>query len=519
VEACATGPVCNDTGTNQPDGTACGAGETCNAGTCVPSRTVVGTRDAYFWPDAVTTPATTAAPDVRLPVAATIQAVVSASGTVRTYPGTFASDGSGTYSIPNVPTGSYWLTLVDGGGVVHAVETPSTTVDLGYDVLGRVDETPATLPTPVTLAVANLDPWDPTGDQLQLTAANANVWDLAVSPLGLSAGTTDTTGLAPLDWSVGASGALDLLEAADVLYVHQLASASVTLGAGAYAYQFVDKWASVTGIAMTNGLPATLTATLATPATTSALAIDWRTTQFEALLPLLGPGTASATSSHLLAVGANAHPLASPAPQASGVPTLFLLQLPAGTGDVAAATPPSYGHFLDALWNEWRDVEFRTQVSYLATGAGTAFVEIASVGQREAMSGPPAATLAPALGPVQAPLVAGSSAIVAAGVTIAGATSTPILSWSAPAVGAPTSYTVTIYRLGLSGSATTSTEVGTWVTPNLSVPVPANVLVAGSTYYARITANARAADGFATAPARFPNVGAWASILTSPFTP
>ncbi len=520
VEACATGPVCTDTGTNQPDGTACGAGQSCNAGTCVPSQTVAGTRYAYFWPDAVSTPTPTAAPDVQLPIHATIQAIVSASGTVRAYPGTFAADGSGTFSIPNVPTGSYWLTLVDGSGVVHAVETPSTTVDLGYDLLGRIDATPATLPTAITLVLTNLDPWDPTGNQLQLTAANANVWDLAIPPLGLPVGATDTTGLAPLDWSVGTSGALDLLESADVLYLHQLASASVTLGAGSYAYAYADKWASLSGIAMTNGLPATFTAALATPATTSALAIDWRTTQFEAMVAQLGPGTSTASAAHLLAVGANAHPLAFPAPQASaGAPTLFLLQLPTGTGDVTAATPPAYGHFLDPLWNEWRDVEFRAQVSYLATGASTAFVEVASVGQREAMSGPPAATLAPALGPVQAPLVAGSGAIAAAGVTLAGATTTPTISWTAPAVGSPTSYTVTIYLLGLSGTGTTSTEVGTWVTPNLSVPVPAGLLAAGSTYYARITANARAADGFATAPQRFPNVGSWASILTSPFTP
>jgi hypothetical protein len=344
---------------------------------------------------------------------------------------------------------------------------------------------------------------------------------LAISPSSVPAGTTDITGMGlQVNWAAGTLGALNLLETGDVVYLHQLVNASIALGTGSYAYQFADKAVSLTGIALTDGLPATVTAALAAPATTSALAIDWRTSQFEAFLPLLGPGTTAGSSSHLLTVGASAHPLSSPAPQpAAGFPTLFSLPLPAGTGDVTAATPPSYGHFLDALWNEWRDVEFRSQVSYLASGASTALVETASVGQREAISGPPAAILAPALGPVRSPLIAGASAIAGAGVTLAAGTTTPVFSWTAPGVGTPTRYTLTLYRLGVSGTTTTSTLVGTWVTPNPSVPIPANVLAAGSVYYARITANAFAADGFASAPLRSPNVGAWSTVLTSPFTP
>jgi hypothetical protein len=119
------------------------------------------------------------------------------------------------------------------------------------------------------------------------------------------------------------------------------------------------------------------------------------------------------------------------------------------------------------------------------------------------------------VGPVQSPLVGGSPALGA----IAPTGLTPVISWSPPAGSVPTSYRVTIHRLGNDLGATRSTPVASWLVAGTSVQVPSGVLQAGGEYYAEIAAQLRDAERFDVAPERAPRSRSHATTLTSPFSP
>jgi len=514
---CSSGtPVCTDR-TFKPDGTSCGTGLTCNAGTCVASRTVTGTRLVTYWPDAGAQPGV-AAPDVAV---AHVNAIVPAGGV--SYAGTFTAGGS--FSIPNVPTGNYVLQFVDANGMMTFVDTSASTIDLGYDALGRSGLVRSTDSTPVTFNLSGFTTWS-AGDQIQITASNADVWD-SLNTGAVVAGATTATMLE--DWfaSNAARSPLNLLAAADGLYVHQLHTGSFTIGTTPHSYQAATNATSpaLTGIALTDKTAATITPTLAPAAQTGNITVNWSLSQFEPFLTKMNPLATTDPSAHSLVVGANAFSLTAAGPVAHATPCLFSLRVPRLTVDLNYATPLSYGHFTTSItppWNEWRGVEFTGHVSYTAPGALTALDERVSVGRREPMSPAPPTPIVPTLGPVLSPTLTSTAGLANnAFSTLTGMGLTPSISWAAPATGVPTSYTVDIIRLYVPAATTVSAgvRVASWSTSNTGIALPPGVLTAGNTYYARITANLVSPDAFSTAPFRKVNVYAWASTLTGTFAP
>ena len=512
---CGSGaPVCTDR-TFQPDGTSCGVGLTCNAAICVASRAVTGARLVTYWPD--TGAQAIAAPDV---AGAQVKAIASAGGV--TYAGTFALDGS--FSIPNVPTGNYLLRL-DANGVRTFVDASSSNIDLGYDALGRAGLVPATGATPVSVNVSGLTAWS-AGDQIQITSSNADVWDV-LNPGTVLVGATSVSALEDWFLSNATRRPLNLLAAADGLYLHQLHANSFSILSTPYSYLAASNTTSpaITGTTLTDKTAATISAALLAAAQTGSVTVNWSLSQFEPFLLQMNPLATTDATAHSLVVGANAFPLAAAGPVAHGAPSLFVLQVPKLTGDLSYATPLAYGHFNTGIvppWNEWRGVDFTGHVSYTAPLALTALDERVSVGRREPMSPAPATPIVPTLGPVLSPMLTSSTGLASSAFsTLTGMGLTPSISWAAPATGTPTSYTVDIYQLYVPAATTVSASVrvASWTTSNLSIGLPPAVLVTGSTYYARITANLVSPDAFATAPFRKINVYAWAGTLTGTFAP
>ncbi|HEY6001554.1 MAG TPA: hypothetical protein VIV57_01690 [Anaeromyxobacter sp.] len=522
--SCSTGTqTCTDLGTNLPNGTSCGAGLTCNDGGCVPSRNVVGTRLVTYWPDGAPG-APVPAPDVIAPPLALVAALVPrAGGGFDTYTGTI--DASGNVAIANVPAGPYLLSFVDGNGAHTFLETSSSSIDLGYDLLGRADAALATASTLVTFELTGLTPWKD-GDEIQIASSNGDVLDAPTRIAPIAAGATSASLVD--DWLASALGpAMNLLAPADVLWIHDLATLSTTQTSGSttYPYLSASAAASVTGLAFASGTPSTVPAALGPPAQTgwvtgdAATGIDWRLSEFEAQLPALtGLAAMPPGSGHVLLVGAAARALANPAPIASGNPTLFLLALDAGTGDFATSASLPYGSFLEAsTWSEWRGIEFSVPVAYLLPAASAAFTDRAALGRREAMSAGLPTPIVPTLLPVQAPALNGLDAFA----PMTGAGTTPTLSWSPPQAPslAPTSYTVELVLLGTSGTSTVATRIALWRVASTAVTVPAGLLAAGGTYYARITANWSSPDPLVTKPLSGEYVTAYATTLTAPFSP
>jgi hypothetical protein len=477
---------------------------------------VTGTRLVKNWTTGpgctATTPCTSEAPapDVVDPKTAIEADVPNGAGGFARYPGTFSPTGS--FSIPNVPAGPYLLVFVDPSGAVHTYQTSADVVDLGYDLLGRTNPTAATIsPTPVTFSLSNLDPWI-ANDQVQLTSGDADLWDAPIS--GADIGADQLTGSKIEDWAKSAEGtALNLLVATDVLWVHQLHTATATDAAlAAHAYQYASS-ATSTSAVLTDGAASTIPAALAPLTRTAVIDVTWSTNAFETLLPTMAPAASVTGTQHLLRVEATPYPLQNPAPVPSGAPELFRLTEPNPTPNFSIGSI-NYGEFLDVLWSELRDVRYDATVSYTA-GTATPLQAVATVQRREPMSPSPASPIVPGVSPVQAPAINGVSLFTAQ--TSVG--TTPTLSWSAPATGAPTSYRVTIYRLYVSGTASAASPVATWAVTSTSVAVPAGVLAAGQTYFAALTAFVQSPDTFSTAPNRTSNVWNQATALTATFAP
>ena len=514
--SCASGTsVCADTGVPVPVVTPCGTSMVCNAGSCVASETVTGTRDVTYWPDSGPL-APVAAPDVTV---ATV-AVALPAGTAAwvTYPGTFSP--TGTFSIPDVPAAtSYLLVFVDGTGFHRVVQTSASTLDLGYDLLGRADVALPTASTPVAIDVTGgLTPWDPGGDEVELVSSNADVLDFPIA--GAALASASTSGSVVEDWYASAiGGPLYLLEAADPVTLVDLSTASFTVGASTYPYRAATAAGSVTDVAT----PAAIVTPVSAAGTTiGSVAVEWDLGNFESLLPVMGPAATVGAAPHTLQVGAYAQGLGYPAPvpRVLEAPVLLRLQVAAGGpgSSLVAPAPLGYAHALGSpFWSEWRSVEFDGEVSYLAPGATAPLVATAPVGRIEPMA-TAATPIDPTLTPVQTPLVNGLGAFF----PLTGVGTSPTFSWTAPATGAPTSYTVEIFWLGAQAGATVSTRVAMLTTAGTEIEVPPGVLATGNTYYARITAVEPippGTDDFAAAPLRFNNVYAYASVLTGTLSP
>jgi hypothetical protein len=89
--------------------------------------------------------------------------------------------------------------------------------------------------------------------------------------------------------------------------------------------------------------------------------------------------------------------------------------------------------------------------------------------------------VSPALGPPLAPQIAGANAFAAA----SGVGQTPLIAWTAPAIGTPTFYRLVVNKLGTDGSVV---PVATIFTKNTFVRVPPGVLVSGSFYALQLSA-------------------------------
>jgi hypothetical protein len=264
-------------------------------------------------------------------------------------------------------------------------------------------------------------------------------------------------------------------------------------------------------------------AAFSAPATTNgSVTVDWDLGEFEALLPVMGPAATVGATPHTLLVGAYAQVLGAPAPVplVLDAPVLLRLQVAAaGPGSsLVAPAPLEYAHLLDpSLWNEWRTVDFEGQVSYTAPGATAPIVATALVGRTEPIASA-TTPIDPTLTPAQAPLVNGLSAFS----PLTGVGTSPTFSWTPPATGTPTSYTVDIFWLQASAGSTVSTHVASLTTAGTQIQVPPGVLATGNTYYARLTAIEPVppgADNFSTAPDRYNNIFAYASLLTGTLSP
>ena len=421
--------------------------------------------------------------------------VVGADGTFTDYPGTGRADG--TFSIPNVPNGTFYLQ----NGSTYLV-TSESVLDLGRSSAGRPNTAYATVTTPLSISATNLAPWQ-TGDRLELISTNANAWYFDLQDYIAHPADGETTLSTTADTLLWEQPLIDGAAGDRATLLHLSKKSSDT----GVAYTAVSGVATFAPFTQVDGQSASIAADLTPVGSTNTISLDWRLTQYEALQSQMVAGTSSVW---YRALGVQGHPGDTSRGMFSNTADFLLVDPPAGA-DLATGTM-SYGQPLVGSWGS----SVLGRVMFTRTyqlGTSTAMRQYATVETIDPVGAATAGPLAPRMGPVQNVRIDGADAFT----SLTGVATSPTVSWDAPAIGSATVYKVFVRRVFEDAGKTVSQPVATIATAGTSVKVPPGVMTAGEHYLVRILASSNVATT-ARAPNRMTLPDASAAVLTELFT-
>jgi hypothetical protein len=156
-----------------------------------------------------------------------------------------------------------------------------------------------------------------------------------------------------------------------------------------------------------------------------------------------------------------------------------------GNGDFAPVF--TFGDFFPRDWTVFSNFLLSTQVSFSIElpGGGTTKPRAysASLNVMEPLVRGSSTVIVPKLGPARALSLNGLDATG----KLSGVGMTPLLSWSAPALGAPTYYQLRLYRLyAFPDGSTARQTLAYFYTPQTQLRLPPGILVAGENYYFQV---------------------------------
>lgn len=425
---------------------------------------------------------------------AEVVAFVWESGAWTSYPGTGTA--AGTFTVPNVPAGPF---LIAVGGNHHYAYTTARALDLGADLAGRPNAVFGPSTNTIDGELTNLDPWQ-ADDLIQWYAPNVDGW--APSSLSSAPSTGATTFSGPSSWWQGR-----LIDASqgDMLYATQV-SERIVMG---NEVQVLSRYASFTGVEQQDGTPVTVSGALGAVAATESISLDFRGSQFEALLAAVSPSaSAIATAATVYTQpGAGVAVAYSPGPD--------LLSLFTGNEDVKVTIP--YPNPFPAAWGEILYTGTMWQVPFTAPGATSSGPLLGYTYSTMPAGEASTKVLVPLVSPPRSPEIGGKSASG----DLEGIGLTPTLSWSAPAVGTPTAYQVTVWEVEIDDAYDGGSVIGQQamiVTTTTNLTLPPGLLQKGHAYALTITAVASPIDA-TTTPFRSSPSMAVADVVTGLVTP
>jgi hypothetical protein len=440
---------------------------------------------------------------------------------------TVGADGS--FSVPNVPGGMYYLradassfpVTVTGQQAESLLVTltplTSSTPDLSTLLHGRADAVAPTKATPVTLHVTGLAPWTSRGgspflDHFFTTTAQAsgNHDVFQSNPPAAGATTADAT----IDWQNSVFEGLSFLPDAakgDTTYFYHRAATTLANGGKAVV---ATRFAKSTTFTVLDGGGTSVTVDLQAAPLTSSLPTAGKLSAFAALVPGMNP-SASLADPSVATAGASlfAIPGSLSFPDLPGFNVFGRLAFYVYLGGLSTDTDYgaiNYGGFLDPSFHVMRNFSYEAGVTLSADNGSVTFFPAFTAQEPADGVG---STLAPVLGPVQTPLINGVDAFTAR----TGVGLTPTLSWSAPSLGSAGWYAVTVQMLSVPDGPTDVGQISVAVYDGTSFKIPAGMLKAGKTYAAFITAENGLSDQ--NRPFRFGLPAYGADALTNTFTP
>jgi hypothetical protein len=436
-------------------------------------------------------------------------------GSFQTLNGSGNSDG--TFSIPNVPGGYFWLQ--PGPGTYW---TSSSAFDFGIDINGLAPSSGSgATNTSLEVNLSGLDPLQ-IGDQVTF------LWD--VSPFFSSILSEGSPSGATTLSSVYAIGSNVDFSQTGTAFLLQYEPEIV----GPFGFLKLALQATIANLSMNNGTVNNVTETLA-PSPQQSFDLNVNGSAWTALLNNAGPGAVTPLWS---GAGLEALPFLG-ANMLAGSPfdlTVDLLAVlpgvtPVGGQGFVTATPcgglgsqpmvntdRDFGlvQYVDPFPSAWpRAFEFciAASVAIPASAAVPVFSTTIIDSQYTAV---PTSQIVPLIGQVQNPTVNGMSSFVPTTVNATGIT----LSWTAPSGTTPTGYVVvpevSLAEVSPMGTVPTYLSEGSFYTAKTSVLLPP--LQAGKVYLFMITSILDGAANFETHPRRSALPTASVSILSAPIT-
>jgi hypothetical protein len=446
-------------------------------------------------------------------------------GTFTPISGTGNADG--TFSIPNVPAGYYWLQVIP---LHNSYWTSSSTFDYGRDIVGRAI---GTIPTPVITTfdfnIAGLDAVV-LGDQF----AFLTDWpdDFSINNIGF--GIPSPTGATTMTTSYKTPQSNLDYSTADMGFLLQYEPVS----AGAVTGVALGPELTVSNLSLVSGATNNVNATL-NESPHASFDLSVKGSQWAAMYQNAGPSTVTPVDTY---ISLAAHPFA-PAtvlgeqlnlplflPPLTGSGFGFTVGWPtaATCGGFVAVNPPAtitsyppmltdqdfgslaYGDPFDASWARVFSLCQQATVQVPVPGGGTPATFLFQGGVNTAI---PTSSVVPLALPVQTPAINGASFFTAGSVSPAGIT----LSWSAPAGMAPFAYRVVpLMWTTLPNGSQTYQGVGLFYTGKTSITLPP--LQAGQTYVFVISTEVDARANVETSPHRSGLPTAVATVISAPFT-
>jgi hypothetical protein len=452
------------------------------------------------WIDTAWTPSgSVAVPNVA--PASTVSALVPQSdGSVTAVPGVQTSPG--VWNLPGIPAGYFWLAT--GSPIQRLFWTSMNPIDLGLDFSRS---TTATLPRPQTttfdLNLTGLNPAN--GSSLSFitdTAAFPKVFSL---PGGSTTFSTSYAITTVIDWSQ-----------VPVAFLNQY----VPTVLGTLNLNVLDMETTLNSPAWTNGATNNVSTALQA-ATPTSVDVTVNGSQWPPLFNNVAPSTTSPSGSGLTitaqpyVMGANSKQIGSnvqlvnsdPVAGIIGVCAAVPLQPPITTDENLGTL--QYGDPFPSGWT--RSLSFcegsMTQLQ-LPNATGPIGFELLNTFSEA----PSSDAYVPMMGPVQSPTINGASIFTAATLNTTAVT----LSWSAPTLGTPFGYTISVLQQTTVSGQTALESAGVFTTGKTSVTLPP--LTAGNTYVFEIAARADAGANVETKPNRSVLPTAFADVLSAPIT-
>jgi hypothetical protein len=419
----------------------------------------------------------------------TVEVLVPNGAGYDIYPGKGKADGS--FSVANAPSGPRWVHV----GASYLATNAESGLDFGSNYLGRGDYNTTVDQDKFSVDLTNAETGQ-TGDFFEVYSWNINgAFSFDADP-GSNELATDMWFSRAIEGDKG-----------DRVYVTELALATSALS---QQYAALTRYIKLPQFSTTTGQTFALApAPFSLVPQSNSAVIDWRRSTFQGVRPNVNPSAVYSDDALYIFVmpGGNKLDLGQ-----SAAPDLLFVGRN-GLGDTNVGTV-NYGNPFGAPFQRFTWVVERHVVNYTAPGATNALGVYGYLSRTDPvtiLSSPVGISLTPVLNP----RINSQDAFVAR----TGVGATPTLSWGPPITGAPTGYIVTIDELTNEVGDTASSYVAFLYTSNTQMKLPPNLLVAGHTYYARITAFFAPNTNIAKAPYRRGTPNAFSDVLTATFSP